>query len=194
MGKKKKSYWWWFKQCFFFSCEGEMFLHVQTILNLLHCFFPCCSRSSLNMRVDEPAPLNCQSSQITTAIISIPTPPVITPEGDAHLPMGSAHQNVVKVSALWRLECRSITQKDRQKNIDSWRQTEGQKKIGNDGGEKAFSVLVWPWWSLPSAGHAVQWTRTPFTDGGWHLDTVYSLVVGMHACAYGSVWVTLKSF
>ncbi|CAG13348.1 unnamed protein product, partial [Tetraodon nigroviridis] len=58
------------------------------------------SRSSLNMRVDEQAPLNCQSSQITTAIISIPTPPVMTPEGDAHLPVGTPHQNVVKVSAL----------------------------------------------------------------------------------------------
>ncbi|KAG7519349.1 potassium voltage-gated channel subfamily D member 3-like isoform X1 [Solea senegalensis] len=58
------------------------------------------SRSSLNMRVDDAAPLNCQSSQITTAIISIPTPPVTTPEGDAHLPVGPAHQNVVKVSAL----------------------------------------------------------------------------------------------
>ncbi|XP_075901968.1 A-type voltage-gated potassium channel KCND3 isoform X2 [Nelusetta ayraudi] len=58
------------------------------------------SRSSLNMRVDDPAGLNCQSSQITTAIISIPTPPVVTPEGDAHLPLGSVHQNVVKVSAL----------------------------------------------------------------------------------------------
>ncbi|XP_044066877.1 potassium voltage-gated channel subfamily D member 3 isoform X4 [Siniperca chuatsi] len=58
------------------------------------------SRSSLNMRVDEPASLNCQSSQITTAIISIPTPPVTTPEGDAHLPAGPTHQNVVKVSAL----------------------------------------------------------------------------------------------
>ncbi|XP_034447789.1 potassium voltage-gated channel subfamily D member 3 isoform X2 [Hippoglossus hippoglossus] len=58
------------------------------------------SRSSLNMRVDEPAPLNCQSSQITTAIISIPTPPVTTPDGDAHLPAGPTYQNVVKVSAL----------------------------------------------------------------------------------------------
>ncbi|KAM8862277.1 A-type voltage-gated potassium channel KCND3 isoform 2-T3 [Spinachia spinachia] len=58
------------------------------------------SRSSLNMRVDEPASLNCQSSQITTAIISIPTPPVTTPDGDAHLHAGPAHQNVVKVSAL----------------------------------------------------------------------------------------------
>ncbi|XP_071398599.1 A-type voltage-gated potassium channel KCND3 [Centroberyx affinis] len=58
------------------------------------------SRSSLNMRVDEPAPLNCQSGQITTAIISIPTPPATTPEGDAHPPAGPALQNVVKVSAL----------------------------------------------------------------------------------------------
>ncbi|XP_032376776.1 A-type voltage-gated potassium channel KCND3 isoform X2 [Etheostoma spectabile] len=58
------------------------------------------SRSSLNMRVDDPASMNCQSSQITTAIISIPTPPVTTPEGDAHLPAGPIHQNVVKVSAL----------------------------------------------------------------------------------------------
>ncbi|XP_068454043.1 A-type voltage-gated potassium channel KCND3-like [Clinocottus analis] len=58
------------------------------------------SRSSLNMRVDEPASLNCRSSQITTAIISIPTPPVTSPEGDAQLPIGPAHQNVVKVSAL----------------------------------------------------------------------------------------------
>lgn len=53
------------------------------------------SRSSLNMRVDEQAPLNCQGSQITTAIISIPTPPVTTPEG-----AGPTLQNVVKVSAL----------------------------------------------------------------------------------------------
>ncbi|CAB1458112.1 unnamed protein product [Pleuronectes platessa] len=55
------------------------------------------SRSSLNMRVDEPGALNCQSSQITTAIISIPTPPVTTPDGDAHLPVGPTYQNVVKV-------------------------------------------------------------------------------------------------
>lgn len=72
----------------------------ETLNNNCLCSFPSHSRSSLNMRVDEPAPLNCQSSQITTAIISIPTPPVMTPEGDAHLPVGPTHQNVVKVSAL----------------------------------------------------------------------------------------------
>uniref|UniRef100_A0A7N8YB39 A-type voltage-gated potassium channel KCND1 n=1 Tax=Mastacembelus armatus TaxID=205130 RepID=A0A7N8YB39_9TELE len=69
-------------------------------LSTIHIHPLSTSRSSLNMRVDEPAPLNCQSSQITTAIISIPTPPVTTPEGDAHLPAGPAHQNIVKVSAL----------------------------------------------------------------------------------------------
>lgn len=52
------------------------------------------------MRMDGPVPLDCQGSQITTAIISIPTPPVTTPEDDAHLPAGATHQNVVKVSAL----------------------------------------------------------------------------------------------
>lgn len=75
--------------------------HIKNGDNVLFwAFFPTLSRSSLNMRVDEQAPLNCQSSQITTAIISIPTPPVMTPEGDAHLPVGAPHQNVVKVSAL----------------------------------------------------------------------------------------------
>lgn len=94
------------------------------------CFFSTFSRSSLNMRVDEQAPLNCQSSQITTAIISIPTPPVMTPEGDAHLPVGGPHQNVVKVSALWRqvvwerLHGKALT--------DSSRQTGGLKRNDED--------------------------------------------------------------
>ncbi|XP_063746683.1 potassium voltage-gated channel subfamily D member 3 isoform X2 [Eleginops maclovinus] len=60
-------------------------IHIQSLST---------SRSSLNMRVDEPASLNCQSNQITTAIISIPTPPVATTDGDL------THHNVVKVSAL----------------------------------------------------------------------------------------------
>ncbi|XP_055022435.1 potassium voltage-gated channel subfamily D member 3 [Boleophthalmus pectinirostris] len=76
--------------------------HTQGLqeLSTIHIQPLSTSRSSLNMRVDEQAPLNCQGSQITTAIISIPTPPVTTPEGDAHLPTGPTHQNVVKVSAL----------------------------------------------------------------------------------------------
>ncbi|XP_023281052.1 potassium voltage-gated channel subfamily D member 3-like isoform X2 [Seriola lalandi dorsalis] len=76
--------------------------HQQALqeLSTIHIQPLSTSRSSLNMRVDEPASLNCQSSQITTAIISIPTPPVTTPEGDAHLPAAPTHQNVVKVSAL----------------------------------------------------------------------------------------------
>ncbi|KAM4609872.1 A-type voltage-gated potassium channel KCND3 [Polymixia lowei] len=76
--------------------------HTHTLqeLSTIHIQPLNTSRSSLNMRVDEPAPLNCQGGQITTAIISIPTPPATTPEGDAHPPAGPTHQNVVKVSAL----------------------------------------------------------------------------------------------
>ncbi|KAJ0036722.1 hypothetical protein NQD34_005399 [Periophthalmus magnuspinnatus] len=76
--------------------------HTQGLqeLSTIHIQPLSTSRSSLNMRVDEQAALNCQGSQIITAIISIPTPPVTTPEGDAHLPTGPTHQNVVKVSAL----------------------------------------------------------------------------------------------
>uniref|UniRef100_A0A3Q2PXF1 A-type voltage-gated potassium channel KCND1 n=1 Tax=Fundulus heteroclitus TaxID=8078 RepID=A0A3Q2PXF1_FUNHE len=80
----------------------HMHTHLQGLqeLSTIHIQPLSTSRSSLNMRVEEPAPLNCQSSQITTAIITIPTPPVTTPEGDAHLPAAPSLQNVVKVSAL----------------------------------------------------------------------------------------------
>ncbi|KAM3872602.1 LOW QUALITY PROTEIN: A-type voltage-gated potassium channel KCND3 [Diretmus argenteus] len=74
--------------------------HTLQELSTIHIQPLNTSRSSLNMRIDEPAPLNCQSGQITTAIISIPTPPATTPEGDGHPPAGPVHQNVVKVSAL----------------------------------------------------------------------------------------------
>ncbi|KAL2103246.1 hypothetical protein ACEWY4_000114 [Coilia grayii] len=60
------------------------------------------SRSSLNMRTEEPqSQSNCQGGQITTAIITIPTPPATTPDGDSHAPSPPvALQGVVKVSAL----------------------------------------------------------------------------------------------
>ncbi|XP_056277982.1 potassium voltage-gated channel subfamily D member 3-like [Pseudoliparis swirei] len=67
--------------------RGLSTIHIPPLSN---------SRSSLN----ESASLNCRSSHITTAVISIPAPPVTTPEGDAHMPAGPAHQNAVKVSAL----------------------------------------------------------------------------------------------
>ncbi|XP_005998694.1 potassium voltage-gated channel subfamily D member 2 [Latimeria chalumnae] len=59
------------------------------------------SRSNLNAKVEESVKLNCEQPYITTAIISIPTPPVTTPEGDdrpdsPEYPEGS----IVKVSAL----------------------------------------------------------------------------------------------
>ncbi|XP_035377705.1 potassium voltage-gated channel subfamily D member 3 isoform X4 [Electrophorus electricus] len=62
------------------------------------------SRSSLNMRPDESGGLNCKSSsQVTTAIISIPTPPTnnspTSPEAPPNLASNSS-AGVVKVSAL----------------------------------------------------------------------------------------------
>ncbi|XP_061488004.1 potassium voltage-gated channel subfamily D member 3 isoform X2 [Rhineura floridana] len=67
------------------------------------------SRSSLNMKSDDVLRPNCKASQITTAIISIPTPPALTPEGESRpLPSSPSHStnittassNIVKVSAL----------------------------------------------------------------------------------------------
>ncbi|XP_030077766.1 A-type voltage-gated potassium channel KCND3 isoform X2 [Microcaecilia unicolor] len=67
------------------------------------------SRSSLNLKSDDGLRPNCKASQITTAIISIPTSPAPTPEEDSNRPVESLGQatninttssNVVKVSAL----------------------------------------------------------------------------------------------
>ncbi|XP_023659919.1 A-type voltage-gated potassium channel KCND3-like [Paramormyrops kingsleyae] len=63
------------------------------------------SRSSLNMKLDEGSRLNCKTGLITTAIISVPTPPAISPEGDGQSLTSTnvqtpASSNVVKVSAL----------------------------------------------------------------------------------------------
>ncbi|XP_049329254.1 potassium voltage-gated channel subfamily D member 2 isoform X2 [Astyanax mexicanus] len=53
------------------------------------------SRSSLNAKFQETMPLNSeQPPYITAAIISMPTPPVTTPEG------GDFQSNIVRVSAL----------------------------------------------------------------------------------------------
>ncbi|XP_067420071.1 A-type voltage-gated potassium channel KCND2 isoform X1 [Emydura macquarii macquarii] len=59
------------------------------------------SRSSLNAKMEECVKLNCEQPYITTAIISIPTPPVTTPEGDdrPESPVYSGG-NIVRVSAL----------------------------------------------------------------------------------------------
>ncbi|XP_044528261.1 potassium voltage-gated channel subfamily D member 3 isoform X2 [Gracilinanus agilis] len=67
------------------------------------------SRSSLNLKADDGLRPNCKGSQITTAIISIPTPPALTPEGESRPPPCSpgpttnippVGSNIVKVSAL----------------------------------------------------------------------------------------------
>ncbi|XP_068172108.1 A-type voltage-gated potassium channel KCND3-like [Antennarius striatus] len=90
----------------------------------MHCDDPpyhAASRSSLNLKTDNSGRINCKSGRITTAIISLPSPPALTPEGDGFHglqhrrlppPMGlpvapsvqttrsSACTNIVKVSAL----------------------------------------------------------------------------------------------
>lgn len=64
-------------------------------------FVSSSSRSSLNAKVEECVKLNCEQPYVTTAIISIPTPPVTTPEGDDR-PESPEYSggNVVRVSAL----------------------------------------------------------------------------------------------
>ncbi|XP_067855625.1 potassium voltage-gated channel subfamily D member 2 isoform X2 [Heptranchias perlo] len=59
------------------------------------------SRSSLNAKIEESVKLNCEQSYVTTAVISIPTPPVTTPEEDDRPDSpDQAESNIVKVSAL----------------------------------------------------------------------------------------------
>ncbi|XP_036375940.1 potassium voltage-gated channel subfamily D member 2-like isoform X3 [Megalops cyprinoides] len=59
------------------------------------------SRSSLNAKLEETVPLNCDPPYTTAAIITMPTPPVTTPEGDESTSSTDYSQsNIVRVSAL----------------------------------------------------------------------------------------------
>ncbi|XP_041833964.1 potassium voltage-gated channel subfamily D member 2-like [Melanotaenia boesemani] len=59
------------------------------------------SRSSLNTKLQETLPLNCEESYLTAAIISMPTPPGTTPEGDESTSSSQYSQaNIVRVSTL----------------------------------------------------------------------------------------------
>ncbi|XP_076577761.1 A-type voltage-gated potassium channel KCND2 isoform X2 [Chaetodon auriga] len=59
------------------------------------------SRSSLNAKFEETVPLNCDQPYITAAVISMPTPPGTTPEGDDSTSSTNYSQaNIVRVSAL----------------------------------------------------------------------------------------------
>ncbi|XP_051547262.1 potassium voltage-gated channel subfamily D member 2-like isoform X2 [Myxocyprinus asiaticus] len=60
------------------------------------------SRSSLNAKFEETVPLNSEEhSYITAAVISMPTPPVTTPEGgDSTSSPDFLQSNIVRVSAL----------------------------------------------------------------------------------------------
>ncbi|XP_047437863.1 potassium voltage-gated channel subfamily D member 3-like isoform X2 [Mugil cephalus] len=92
-------------------------IHIQCGDPLSH----TASRSNLNLKTHESSRINCKSGRITTAIISLPTPPALTPDGDGlHGPpqrrpppppghpgtpsiqttASSAGTNIVKVSAL----------------------------------------------------------------------------------------------
>uniref|UniRef100_A0A3Q4ATJ6 BTB domain-containing protein n=1 Tax=Mola mola TaxID=94237 RepID=A0A3Q4ATJ6_MOLML len=92
-------------------------IHIQCHDPLSH----TASRSNLNLKTDNRSRINCKSGRITTAIISLPAPPALSPDGDGlHGPMqrrpppppshpttpsiptttSSAGTNIVKVSAL----------------------------------------------------------------------------------------------
>lgn len=74
---------------------------MEHLYNFCTFFFYFSSRSSLNAKMEECVKLNCEQPYVTTAIISIPTPPVTTPEGDNR--SGSPEYsggNIVRVSAL----------------------------------------------------------------------------------------------
>ncbi|XP_054473551.1 potassium voltage-gated channel subfamily D member 3-like isoform X2 [Anoplopoma fimbria] len=63
------------------------------------------SRSNLNRKMDESGRLNSKGSRFTTAIISLPSPPALTPDGDSlRRPQQRrpphAGTNIIKVSAL----------------------------------------------------------------------------------------------
>ncbi|KAF7653265.1 hypothetical protein LDENG_00085110 [Lucifuga dentata] len=59
------------------------------------------SRANLNAKFEERMPLNCEQPYITAAVISMPTPPVTTPEGDQSTSSTDYSQaNIVRVSAL----------------------------------------------------------------------------------------------
>ncbi|XP_038851598.1 potassium voltage-gated channel subfamily D member 2-like isoform X2 [Salvelinus namaycush] len=59
------------------------------------------SRSSLNAKFEETVPLNCKQPYITAAVITLPTPPVTTPENDGSASSPDYSQaNIVRVSAL----------------------------------------------------------------------------------------------
>lgn len=85
-------------------------------------YFSLSGRSNLNLKMDNSSRINCKGGRITTAIISLPAPPDLSPDGDGlHGPVqrrppsllshaaspsiqttaSSAGVGVVKVSALW---------------------------------------------------------------------------------------------
>ncbi|XP_064175366.1 potassium voltage-gated channel subfamily D member 2-like isoform X3 [Anguilla rostrata] len=59
------------------------------------------SRASLNAKLEETMPLNCAQPYLTAAVITAPTPPLTTPEGDESTSSADYSQsNIIRVSAL----------------------------------------------------------------------------------------------
>ncbi|XP_035257875.1 potassium voltage-gated channel subfamily D member 2-like isoform X3 [Anguilla anguilla] len=59
------------------------------------------SRASLNAKLEETMPLNCAQPYLTAAVITAPTPPLTTPEGDESTSSTDYSQsNIIRVSAL----------------------------------------------------------------------------------------------
>ncbi|XP_035257873.1 potassium voltage-gated channel subfamily D member 2-like isoform X2 [Anguilla anguilla] len=59
------------------------------------------NRASLNAKLEETMPLNCAQPYLTAAVITAPTPPLTTPEGDESTSSTDYSQsNIIRVSAL----------------------------------------------------------------------------------------------
>ncbi|XP_064175365.1 potassium voltage-gated channel subfamily D member 2-like isoform X2 [Anguilla rostrata] len=59
------------------------------------------NRASLNAKLEETMPLNCAQPYLTAAVITAPTPPLTTPEGDESTSSADYSQsNIIRVSAL----------------------------------------------------------------------------------------------
>lgn len=91
----------------------------QAAFSSLPLYFSLSGRSNLNLKLDNSSRINCKGGRLTTAIISLPAPPDLSPDGDGlHGPVqrrpplshstspsiqttaSAAGINIVKVSAL----------------------------------------------------------------------------------------------
>lgn len=108
-----------------FKVELDLVKHprvyiLQAAFSSLPLYFSLSGRSNLNLKLDNSSRINCKGGRITTAIISLPAPPDLSPDGDSlHGPVqrrpplshsaspsiqtttSAAGISIIKVSALW---------------------------------------------------------------------------------------------